>query len=155
MFGFIVGAQQRDLIEASGLQENPMRQAIKSSAIGVASGLLTYAASIYALGFTNAFVMPAGFPLALWQTVVVFGIGATLVALLVHFLAIRVLAANTLAALAAFVVTVVIALSASGLLIHGGKALAAWLAGALLASAIHSRLKSNKSFKPEPFRGTA
>lgn len=132
-----------------------MQQLLKSIAAGVASGILTFAASTYALGFTNAFVMPHGFSLALWETVVVFGVGATLVASLLHFLAIRVLVAKALPAFAAFAVTVVVALVASGLLTHGGKALAAWLIGALLASAAHSRLRPNNSFKPNPHRGAA
>ena len=132
-----------------------MQQLFKSIAAGIASGVLTYAASIYALGFTNAFVMPQGFPLVLWQAVVVFGIGATLVALLLHLLAIRLLAAKSLPAFVAFAVTGVVALAASGLLTHGGKAIAAWLLGALLASLAHRQLRPNNSFKPKPLRGSA
>lgn len=132
-----------------------MRQSLKSIAAGVVSGGLTYAASIYALGFTNASAMPRGFPLALWEAAVVFGIGALLVALLIHFLAIRLLAARSALAFAAFAVTGLVSLAASGLLVHGGKALAAWLLGALLASALHIRLRPNNSFKPKPLRGWA
>ena len=132
-----------------------MRQSLKSITAGVVSGGLTYAASIYALGFTNALVMPYGFPLALWETVVVLGIGAMLVALLIHFLAIRLLAARILLSFVAFAVIGFVALAASGLLTHGGNALAAWLIGALLASAAHSRLRPNYSFKPKPLRGSA
>jgi hypothetical protein len=87
-----------------------MQQSIKSIAIGVVSGLLTYSASVYALGFTNALAMPRGFPLALWETAVVFGLGTMLVALLIHFLAVRVLAANILLAFMAFAATGVVAL---------------------------------------------
>ena len=129
-----------------------MQQSIKSIATGVASGLLTYFVSIYALGFTNALAMPRGFPLALWEAAVVFGLGAMLVASLIHFLAVRVLAAKTLLAFMAFAVTEVIALAATGLLAHGGKALAGWLIGALLASLANSRLRSNNSFKPKLLR---
>ena len=129
-----------------------MQQSVKSIAAGVVSGGLTYVASIYALGFTNAFAMPHGFPLALWDAAVVFGKGAMLVALLIHFLAIRLFAAKTLLAFAAFAVTGVAALAASGLLTHGGKALSAWLIGVLLASVAHSRLRPNNSFKPKTNR---
>jgi hypothetical protein len=132
-----------------------MQQSLKSSAAGVVSGGLTYFSSIYALGLTNAFTMPHGFPLALWEAAVVFGIGATLVALLIHFLAIRLLAARALLAFAAFAVTGLVCLAVSGLLTHGGKALAAWLLGALVASALHTRLRPNNSFKPNPLRGSA
>ncbi|MGY1425164.1 hypothetical protein [Lysobacter sp. A289] len=132
-----------------------MQYALKSIAAGVVSGGITYVASIYALGFTNAFGMPDGFPLALWDAAVVFGIGAMLVALLIHFLAIRLLAARVFLAFAAFAVTGFAALVVSGLLPHGGKALAAWLIGALLASVAHSRLRSGNSFKPNPLHRSA
>lgn len=130
-----------------------MPQPLKGIAAGVVSGGLTYAASIYALGFTNAFVMPRGFPVALWHAVVVFGVGAMLVALLIHFITIRVLAAKTIPAFTAFMVTGVVALAVSGLLTHGGKALAAWLLGALLASMAHTGLRRDNSFK-SPLRGS-
>ncbi|MGY0799011.1 hypothetical protein ACW7G0_08165 [Lysobacter sp. A286] len=132
-----------------------MRQSLKNIAAGVVSGGLTYAASIYTLGFTNAFVMPRGFSLAFWEAAVVFGIGALLVALLIHFLSIRLFAARSALAFAAFAVTGLVSLAASGLLVHGGKALAAWLLGALLASVLHIRLRPNNSFKPKPLRGSA
>jgi hypothetical protein len=132
-----------------------MQQPVKSIAAGVMSGGLTYVASLYALGFTNAFAMPHGFPLTLWDVAVVLGIGAMLVALLIHFVAIRLLAVKALLAFVAFAVTGVVALAASGLLTNGGKALAAWLVGALLASVAHSRLRPNNSFKPKPLRGSA
>ena len=127
-----------------------MSQFLKSTAAGVLSGGLTYAISIYALAFTNALVMPHGFPIALWETVVVFGLGAVLVAFLVHFLAIQLLAAKLLLAFAAFSTTGIVALAVTGLLTHGSNALAAWLIGALLASVAYSRLRSNNSFKPNP-----
>ena len=132
-----------------------MQHSLKSIATGVVSGLLTYFASIYALGFTNALAMPQGFPLALWEAAVVFGLGAMLVALLIHFLAVRVLASKTLLAFMTFAATAVVALATTGLLTHGGKAFAAWLIGALLASVANNRLRSNNSFKPMPLRGTA
>jgi hypothetical protein len=132
-----------------------MEQSIKGVVAGVMSGGLTCVASIYALGFTNAFAVPDGVPLALWDAAVVFGVGAVLMALLIHFLAIRLLAVKTLLASAAFAVTGVVALAASGLLPHGGKVLTAWLVGAVLASLTHSRLRPNNSFKPKPLRGSA
>ena len=132
-----------------------MQQSLKSIATGVASGLLTYFASIYALGFTNALAMPQGFPLAFWEAAVVFGLGAMLVALLIHFLAVQLVAAKNFPAFMSFAVTGAVALAITGLLTHGGKVLAAWLIGALLASLANSRLRSNDSFKPNPLRGSA
>ncbi len=131
-----------------------MRQSLKSISAGVVSGGLTYTVSLYTLGFTTAFAMPRGFPLALWQATVVFGLGAMLVALLIHFLAIRVLTAKTLPAFIGFATTGIFALAATGLLTHGGSALAAWLIGALLASVAYSQLRSN-SFKPNPLHRSA
>ena len=132
-----------------------MQQSLKSFAVGIGSGAVTYAASIYTLGYTSAFVMPQDVPLMLWSAVVIFGLGAALVALLVHFGAIRVLAANVLPALAGFVAITVLALAVTGQLTHGYKASVAWLIGALLASAIQAWLRSNNSFKPNPLRGSA
>lgn len=127
----------------------------KSCAAGVASGVLTYVASIYALGYTNALVMPRGVALAAWEATAVFGLGAALVALLIHFFAIQALAARILPALAGFVATVVSALAATGQLASGGKAIAAWLIGVLLASAAYGLLKSHNAFKPRSLRGSA
>jgi len=127
----------------------------KSIAVGVLSGGLTSFASIYTLGFTGAFAMPHDFPLEVWDTIVVFGLGAMLVASVMHFFAIRRFAAKTVPAFAAFAVTVVLALAISGQLTHGGKVLAAWLLGALLSSLVHSRLRPDNSFKPSPHQGGA
>jgi hypothetical protein len=132
-----------------------MQQSIKSIGVGVVSGGLTCVASIYALGFTNAFAMPRDFPLAIWDTIMVFGLGAMLVALVIHFFAIRLFATTTVLAFAAFAATVVVALAISGQLTHGGKVLTAWLLGALLSSLIHNRLRPNSSFKPSPHQGGA
>jgi hypothetical protein len=98
--------------------------------------------------------MPQGFPLAVWSAVVVFGLGATLVAFLIHFVAIRTLGAKVIPALAGFFVSVVLALLVTNQLTYSYKAVAAWLIGTLFASAIHSRLRSNNSFKPNPHRGS-
>ena len=131
-----------------------MRTFFKSVAIGVASGAATYFASVYALGYTSAFAMPHGFPLVLWEPAAVFGLGAGLVALLIHLISIRVFSPKPAVAFAAFAMTVVLALATTGLLALGIKTLAAWLLGSLLATAAHSWLRPNKSFKPKPLRGS-
>ncbi|MDR6841511.1 hypothetical protein [Pseudoxanthomonas sacheonensis] len=132
-----------------------MQHLARNISAGVTSGGLTCAASIYTLAITNAFAAPRDFPIVLWDAVVVFGIGATLVALLIHFLVARLFAARPLPAFSAFAVTVVAALAAADLLSHGGKVLAAWLIGAVLSSLIHTWLRPNNSFKPNPLRGSA
>lgn len=125
-----------------------MRYFLKSILAGAVSGALTYPASRYALGFTSAFAMPHGFPVALWQSVVVFGIGAVLVAFLLHILIIVALTARTIPALLAFAATGILALAWSGMLTYGGPVIAAWLIGGLLASVVYSQLRPNNAFKP-------
>ena len=132
-----------------------MQNLLKSFAVGVSSGLVTYAVSIYTLGYTSAFAMPLDFSLKVWQALMVFGIGASLVALLIHFFALQTLAAKVTPALAGFVISVVLTLFITDQLTLGYKAIVAWLVGALLATVIHSRLRSNNSFKPKPLRGSA
>ena len=113
---------------------------IRDVLAGTASGLLTYVVSIYALGYTSAFAMPAWMVFtpawmswALWQAVVVFGLGATLVALLVHGSMLRMFAVNGVLSVAAFAATVILAMALTGNLASGSHALLAWLAGAVLA----------------------
>jgi hypothetical protein len=124
-----------------------MQQFIKSITAGILSGGLTCIASTYTLGFTHAFAIPRNFPLAFWEMIVVFGIGAMLVALVIHLFAIRLFANKTAFAFAAFAVTVTIVLAILGQLTHGSKVLTAWLLGALISSLVHSRQQSNNSFK--------
>jgi len=124
-----------------------MSQSLKSFAAGILSGAFTYAASTYALAHTNAFVMPRGFPLALWEAVVVFGLGAAVVAFLIHFVSIWILGAKNVPAFIGFAGAVIVVLAATGLLANGGNAIASWLAGALLASLVRGHLRSNPSFK--------
>lgn len=119
-----------------------MQQQIKSIAVGIASGLVTCGISIYTLAYTHAWAMPQDFSLALWDAAVVFGLGAMLVALLVHLIAILTLATTALPALAGFAGSVILAAAATGQLAFAGKAIAAWLIGALMASAIQRQLKS-------------
>lgn len=128
-----------------------MHQSVKSSIVGAASGAATYAASILALGYTNAIAMPHGFPLAVWDAIVVFGLGATVVALAVHLVALRLQSVPVVG----FVVAVIGGLAVIGLLAFGYKVLAAWLIGALLATAVHRWLWPNNSVKRTPLRGAA
>ena len=132
-----------------------MRGLLKSTLVGVASGVATYLLSVRALGYTNAFVMPSWAPLAAWDWIVVLGLGAALVALIIHVVALLSSRARASAALVSFFGTTMVALTLAGVLSHGAKTLAAWLLGAFLASLITRKLRPNKSFKPMPLRGTA
>ena len=126
-----------------------MQEAIKSIVTGAVSGIATYFASIYALGYTNAFVMPSWASFALWDTAVIFGLGAVLVALLIHFVALHAFRAKIPLALVSFLSTTLLAMALTGQLSFGTKALVAWAVGALLASLAHRKLRPNSSFEPD------
>ena len=132
-----------------------MPQLLKSRLAGAGSGAVTYFASVYAIGYTAAIAMPAGFPTAFWQAVVVFGLGAALVAFLVHTAALRIFPSRLIPALVGFTGVAVAALAVEGLLPTSFNALASWFVGALLASAVGRWLMPNNSFKPTPLRGAA
>jgi hypothetical protein len=132
-----------------------MQGPIKSIVAGVVSGIATYFASIAALGYTNALVMPSWAPLPLWDTVVVFGLGAALVALLIHFVALRIFQVGAAWAFASFLGATLFALVLTGQLTFGTKSLVAWLVGALLASLAYRGLRPNNSSKPTLLRNAA
>jgi hypothetical protein len=132
-----------------------MQGPIKSIVAGIASGIATYFASIAALGYTAAFVMPSWAPLSLWEILVVFGLGAALVALIFQVIALRIFRAGVDWAFASFLGATLLALALTGQLTFGAKTLAAWVVGALLASLAYRMLRPNDSFKPMPLRGTA
>lgn len=66
-----------------------MQGPVKSVIAGIASGVVTFFVSIQAMGYTSAFVMPPGASLAAWDALVILGLGATLVALVIHLVALR------------------------------------------------------------------
>ena len=131
-----------------------MRQLLKSLSIGAVTGAITYFASVHAIAYTAAIAVPPGFPLAAWQALVVFGLGATLVAFLVHAAAVWLFSFRVIPALVGFFAVVVVALAVEGLLPTGGNALAGWFVGASLASAVGRWLKPDSALKPGPLRGT-
>ena len=121
-----------------------MSQHIKSTIVGVASGVGTYFTAVFALARTNAIVMPRDFPLIAWDALVVFGLGATFVALLIHLIALRVTKSNRATSLAGFALSFIACLAIAGLLQTGLKVLSAVLIGAALATLIVG-LRSNNS----------
>ena len=132
-----------------------MQLSFKSVIVGAISGIATYFVSIYTLGYTSALTMPKGFSLALWDSIVVFGLGALLIAFAIQCAALRIFRAQSFPSFAAFLVTVIVALGISGLLSTGGNAMASWVLGALFASLVANWRRSNNSFKPTPLRGAA
>jgi hypothetical protein len=76
-----------------------MRGWMTSTSAGVVSGTVTCAASLHALGYTSALVMPSWASPDAWNALVVLGVGATLVALVVHSIVLHVLRCRTALAL--------------------------------------------------------
>ena len=132
-----------------------MQGLLKGALAGIASGVTTYFASNWTLGFTNALVMPAWAPLAAWEWIVLLGLGATVVAFALHLAALGLGRASESVAFAAFFGTTVGAMLLAGLLESGAKTLAAWLVGAFLASWLSGRLRSRGRIGVSPLRGPA
>ena len=130
-----------------------MLQLVKGIATEAASGIVSRAIATFALARTIAFVLPSSVPPAVWDSVVVFGLGVTLITLIVHFAALTVVKPKLSLALLGFMLTYASIFAFFGLLKTGTKALVAAAIGALLATGI-ARLRSNNSFNPMPLRGT-
>ena len=131
-----------------------MRALGKGMAIGAASGAVSWLAAVVALGYTNALAMPKGTSLLLWEATIVFGLGAGVVALAIHLVALRLFKATPVAAALGFVLAVVGLVAATGAISQSGKFIAAVVLGGLCASAVAS-LRSNSSFKPTSLRDAA
>ena len=132
-----------------------MEGLLKSTLAGTASGVLTGYVAVPALAATAAIAMPPGWPIALWTSVVMFGLGAFLPALVIHLSALRLAGANALVALASFCLAVIAMIYVTTGLTYAGAALAAVVVGAIAATFAFSALWSNNSFKPTPLRGAA
>ena len=130
-----------------------MSPLIKSIATGAASAVMCFALATITLARTNAWVMPGGVALAAWD-IVVFGVGATLVALVVHLIALKLAKPKLSYAFLGFMVTFAAIFTLNGWLQTGFKTLVAVATGAMIATVI-ARLRSNNSFKPTPLRGAA
>lgn len=132
-----------------------MQKPIKSIVAGIASGIATCFASVAALGYTNAFVMPSWASPPLWEALVIFGLGAALVALVIHAIALRIFRAGAAWAFASFIGATLLALVLTGQLTYGAKTFVAWVVGALLASLAGRLLRPDEPFKSTPLRGMA
>ena len=122
---------------------------------GAASAFATFFASAFSFGYIDAVLPRTGTAEAAWQIVVFYGLGAMLVALVVHFFATYLLRASAWIALAAFFLILLLAMALTGPLTYAARPLAAWLIGGCLASLLVRWLRSKKSFKPRPLRGSA
>lgn len=116
-----------------------MKPLHKSLFAGTASAVATYFASTQALGFTFALAIPAWVPTqlvrwGLWEALVVLGFGALLPAILIHLLAVRITAAQPIAAATAFAISLSTVLLIADQLAASYKTFPLWIIGALLAS---------------------
>lgn len=127
---------------------------VKSFLLGALYGTLVSYVSIYSLAMTAAIAMPGGFPVALWQVAVVFGLGAFAPALIVYSAGLAISAPNMLVSLAGFCVAVIAGLSIFAGLMFAGRALAAMVLGALAATVFVS-LWFKRSPKSNPLHGPA
>ena len=128
---------------------------IRSILAGAASAVATFFASAITLGYAGTLLPGTGAAESVWQIVVFYGLGATLVALAIHCVAIYLLRARSSLALAAFFLCLLVALILTGPMTYAVRPLAAWLVGGCLASLLARRLRPNNSFKPKPLRGSA
>ena len=131
-----------------------MRQVLKSLATGIVSGILSYQIAVFALARTSAFTLPSGASQAIWVPLVVFGLGVTLVAAVIHLAALAITKSPRVSALFGFGVAFAASLAFAGLLATGIPALTAAVIGASLATLV-ANLRSNNSFKPTPLRGAS
>ena len=130
-----------------------MRQVLKSLATGIFAGVISYQVTIYTLGVTFAFARPVDLPSGIWQ-VVIFGLGVTLVAGVIHLTALATTKTGGLVPFVGFCAAFIACLALAGLPATGFQAVTAAAIGALLAT-LAARLRSNNSFKPNLLRKSA
>ncbi|KAA9000289.1 hypothetical protein FJU31_08045 [Stenotrophomonas cyclobalanopsidis] len=117
-----------------------MRRLLVSLGGGVVTGALIAAVTFPWLARTAAIAMPRTFNVYLWDALVVFGLGASLVAFPLMLLALRLIrarGAEVAAMLVAAMLAVVAALKVVDALDGGGSVLLAWAVGMLLAALVH------------------
>ncbi|WP_333628305.1 hypothetical protein [Stenotrophomonas cyclobalanopsidis] len=132
-----------------------MRRLLVSLGGGVVTGALIAAVTFPWLARTAAIAMPRTANVHLWDALVVFGLGASVVALPLMLLALRVTRARGLevtAMLVAAMLAVVAALKVMDALDGGGSVLLAWAVGMLLAALVHGfwRSSGQKSLQAQP-----
>ncbi|MGE6332450.1 hypothetical protein [Stenotrophomonas sp. NPDC077659] len=117
-----------------------MRRLLVSMGGGVATGALIAAVTFPWLARTAAIAMPRTFNVHLWDAVVVFGLGASLVALPLTLLGLRltlVRGADVATLLVSAMLALVVALKMMDALYAGASVLLAWAVGMLLAALVH------------------
>ncbi|AWH52633.1 hypothetical protein C1924_05320 [Stenotrophomonas sp. ESTM1D_MKCIP4_1] len=118
-----------------------MRRLLVSMGGGAVTGALIAVVTFPWLARTAAIAMPRSFNLYLWDAVVVFGLGASLVALPLMLLGLRltrVRGADVATLLVSALLPLVVALKVMDALQAGSSVLLAWAVGMLLAALVHS-----------------
>ena len=131
-----------------------MRELVKSTAVGAASGACTWFAAAVAVGGLSALRMRDGTAPPAWEPWAVFGLGAALVALVIHLVALQLLRVQIIAAFLAFAAVVVGLVAATGPVAGSLRFIGAAILGAAGASIV-ARLRPNSSFKPTSLRDAA
>lgn len=122
-----------------------MATSVKSFLSGFLSGLLVSYILVFSIAMTAAIAMPEEFNMALWDAVVVFGLGAFLPTVAIYFLSLVVTRPNMLVSLSGFYIAVITGLSVFAELTFAGSALSAVVLGALAATALASLWPNNPS----------
>jgi len=123
-----------------------MRRLLVSLGGGVVTGALIAAVTFPWLARTAAIAMPRTFNVHLWDALVVFGLGASLVAFPLMLLALRLTMARgsgVAAMLVAALLALVAALRVMDALAGGSNVLLAWAVGMLLAALVHGLWRSS------------
>lgn len=122
-----------------------MRRMLVSTGGGVATGALIAAVTFPWLARTAAIAMPRTFNVHLWDALVVFGLGGSLVALPLTLLGLRltrVRGTDVATLLVSALFALVVALKMMDALYAGGSVMLAWAVGMLLAALLHGLWRS-------------
>ena len=106
-----------------------MREVVKSTAVGMLSGACSWFAAAMAVGSFSERAVRDGVAPPAWQPLAAFGLGAALVALLVHLIALRLSKVQPIAAFFAFAAVVVGLVAATGPVSGSLRVLGAVLVG--------------------------
>ena len=126
-----------------------LRELVKSIAVGTSSGACSWFAAVMAVGGLSEIAVRDGTAPPVWAPLAIFGIGAALVALVIHLVALRLARAQLIAAFLAFAAVVVGLVASTGPVAGSLGFIGAALLGAASASILW-RLRPNSSLKPTP-----
>ena len=130
-----------------------MRRLLVSLGGGVVTGALIAAVTFPWLARTAAIAMPRTFNVHLWDALVVFGLGASLVAFPLTLLGLRLArarGAEVVAMLVAALLALVAGLKLVDALEAGGSVMLAWAVGMLLAALVHGFWRPSPALNAQP-----